>query len=320
MTTQDRFLTVEEVADKLRRSPAAIRWMRHHGNGPRSAKIGGKVLFKEADLNAWINEQFAVDAARVEEKQNGTEVSQQVAAVQDRLADLRAEVAATQPSSPPQETRAVAVAAQALQAAHSVDGQWSRGSIQDCVLSSPLAVALDCLHNEPEVVEAMAEALREAQRPDFDHVLYSLTGEPRAGADYVSLAVSDLLHQELRYGDGGHGCSMLPPLDLAIAHFATTGDVDALVSIADALHHAWEDRKAKAAIDERRRASEREERAERNKIGKRVSCPFCGSAPEEDCRTASGETRGTLRGEVHVDRYLLGLQGAEVSQDEPLDG
>lgn len=51
-------LTLEEVAKMLRKSPAQIRWMRHVGTGPKSAKVGGRVLFRRADVIAWVEEQF----------------------------------------------------------------------------------------------------------------------------------------------------------------------------------------------------------------------------------------------------------------------
>jgi RNA polymerase primary sigma factor len=49
-----RLLTLVEVAERLRRSPAQLRWMRHNGSGPRSAKIAGRVMYREADVEDWI--------------------------------------------------------------------------------------------------------------------------------------------------------------------------------------------------------------------------------------------------------------------------
>lgn len=54
-----KLLTIDEVAVLLRRSPAAVRYMRHNGNGPKSAKIGGRVMYREPDVLAYINEAFA---------------------------------------------------------------------------------------------------------------------------------------------------------------------------------------------------------------------------------------------------------------------
>ncbi|GGI03141.1 helix-turn-helix transcriptional regulator [Arthrobacter liuii] len=52
-------LTLDEVAELLRKSPAQIRWMRHNGTGPRAAKIGGRVMFRRTDVLDWVNAQFA---------------------------------------------------------------------------------------------------------------------------------------------------------------------------------------------------------------------------------------------------------------------
>ena len=60
MTTTriDRLLFTEEVAEMIRKSPSALRYMIHTGSAPRSAKIGGRRMFKESDVEAWIQEQF----------------------------------------------------------------------------------------------------------------------------------------------------------------------------------------------------------------------------------------------------------------------
>ncbi|WP_018769259.1 helix-turn-helix transcriptional regulator [Arthrobacter sp. 162MFSha1.1] len=52
-------MTLEEVAEMLRKSPAQLRWMRHSGTGPKSAKVGGRVMFRRADVIAWVDAQFA---------------------------------------------------------------------------------------------------------------------------------------------------------------------------------------------------------------------------------------------------------------------
>jgi predicted DNA-binding transcriptional regulator AlpA len=54
-----KLLTIEEVAEMLRRSPAAVRYMRQAGTGPKSAKIAGRVMFRESDVTAYIEAQFA---------------------------------------------------------------------------------------------------------------------------------------------------------------------------------------------------------------------------------------------------------------------
>lgn len=59
----DKLLTVEEVAEMLRKTPAALRYQIHKGTAPRSARILGRRMFRESDVNAFIDAQFDVDAA-----------------------------------------------------------------------------------------------------------------------------------------------------------------------------------------------------------------------------------------------------------------
>lgn len=63
MTTTDRLLFVEEVAEIIRRSPASLRFMIHAGTAPRSAKLAGRRMFRESDVMAWIEEQFEKESA-----------------------------------------------------------------------------------------------------------------------------------------------------------------------------------------------------------------------------------------------------------------
>lgn len=62
MTTTDRLLFIEEVADILRKSPASLRFMIHAGTAPASAKIGGRRMFRESDVSAWVDAQFKMGA------------------------------------------------------------------------------------------------------------------------------------------------------------------------------------------------------------------------------------------------------------------
>lgn len=56
-----QLMTVPEVADFLRRSPAQIRWMRQQGTGPRSAKIAGRIMYRRDEVEAWVELQFEQD-------------------------------------------------------------------------------------------------------------------------------------------------------------------------------------------------------------------------------------------------------------------
>lgn len=50
-------LTVEEVAEVTRRTPASVRWL-IHTNQIKSGKIAGRRLVKRVDLEAFIDAGF----------------------------------------------------------------------------------------------------------------------------------------------------------------------------------------------------------------------------------------------------------------------
>lgn len=52
----DQLFTVKETAPKLRTTEAGLRWMLHAGTAPQSVKIGGRRLFRESDIAAFIAE------------------------------------------------------------------------------------------------------------------------------------------------------------------------------------------------------------------------------------------------------------------------
>lgn len=54
-----KYLTMEQVAEHLQVPLATLRYWRHMGTGPRSAKFGGLVRYREADVRAWEDAQFA---------------------------------------------------------------------------------------------------------------------------------------------------------------------------------------------------------------------------------------------------------------------
>ncbi|MDQ0679062.1 putative DNA-binding transcriptional regulator AlpA [Arthrobacter pascens] len=57
-------LTLGETAERLRKSEAQLRWMIHVGTAPRSAKIGGRRLFKASDVENYINAAFDDEASQ----------------------------------------------------------------------------------------------------------------------------------------------------------------------------------------------------------------------------------------------------------------
>jgi len=58
-----KLLTLDEVAQMLRKSPAQMRWMRHNGTGPRAARLGGRVMYREIDVIDWVNAAFEAEAS-----------------------------------------------------------------------------------------------------------------------------------------------------------------------------------------------------------------------------------------------------------------
>lgn len=49
-------MTTEEVAALLRTTPETVRYWRHIGKGPKSFKVGRRVLYARADLDAHVTE------------------------------------------------------------------------------------------------------------------------------------------------------------------------------------------------------------------------------------------------------------------------
>jgi predicted DNA-binding transcriptional regulator AlpA len=50
-------LTIDEAADLVRAPVATLRYWRHLGTGPRSFRLGRRVVYRAADLQAWIDAQ-----------------------------------------------------------------------------------------------------------------------------------------------------------------------------------------------------------------------------------------------------------------------
>ncbi len=56
-----RLLTSADAAELIPTPVATLRYWRHIGYGPPSAKIGRRVMYREADVLAWIDKQFSTD-------------------------------------------------------------------------------------------------------------------------------------------------------------------------------------------------------------------------------------------------------------------
>ena len=56
---EPELLTITEAAELLRAPVATLRYWRHLGTGPRSFRLGRRVLYRTDDVHAWIAQQHA---------------------------------------------------------------------------------------------------------------------------------------------------------------------------------------------------------------------------------------------------------------------
>lgn len=54
----ETLLTMPEVAERLRTPVGTLKYWRHIGYGPLSAKIGRRVVYRSADVEKWLDEQY----------------------------------------------------------------------------------------------------------------------------------------------------------------------------------------------------------------------------------------------------------------------
>lgn len=53
----DQLLTITEVAALLRVPVATLRWWGHKGSGPDRFKIGRRIMYRQSDVDKWIDAQ-----------------------------------------------------------------------------------------------------------------------------------------------------------------------------------------------------------------------------------------------------------------------
>jgi predicted DNA-binding transcriptional regulator AlpA len=66
----DELLTISEVAAIVRAPIATLRYWRHLDTGPRSFRLGRRVVYRVGDLRTWID-------AQVDASEAGSAASQQ---------------------------------------------------------------------------------------------------------------------------------------------------------------------------------------------------------------------------------------------------
>ena len=54
---EPELLTITEAAELLRAPVATLPYWRHLGTGPRSFRLGRRVLYRSDDLHSWIDAQ-----------------------------------------------------------------------------------------------------------------------------------------------------------------------------------------------------------------------------------------------------------------------
>ena len=57
MDNADDLLTTAEVAQIMRSPVSTLRYWRHLGTGPHSFRVGRRVVYRRADVAAWLHEQ-----------------------------------------------------------------------------------------------------------------------------------------------------------------------------------------------------------------------------------------------------------------------
>lgn len=58
----ERLLNITETSMRTTVPVGTLRYYRHKGIGPRSFRLGGRVVYKESDVEAWIEEQYSAAA------------------------------------------------------------------------------------------------------------------------------------------------------------------------------------------------------------------------------------------------------------------
>lgn len=66
ISSPTRLLTLDETAARLRKTPSQLRQMIFNRTAPVSAKIGGRRMFREEDVDAFIEQAFAAARAELE--------------------------------------------------------------------------------------------------------------------------------------------------------------------------------------------------------------------------------------------------------------
>ena len=58
-----RLMTMDEVSEETRIPVNTLRFYRHKGTGPKSALIGGRVMYKRTDVEEYLDAAFDAEAS-----------------------------------------------------------------------------------------------------------------------------------------------------------------------------------------------------------------------------------------------------------------
>lgn len=56
-------MTIGEVAEMVNIPVNTLRYWRHRGRGPHGARVEGRLLYREEDVRAWVDQAFERGAA-----------------------------------------------------------------------------------------------------------------------------------------------------------------------------------------------------------------------------------------------------------------
>lgn len=62
MNDPDDLLTTAEVAAIVRSPLSTLRYWRHLGTGPRSFRVGRRVVYRRRDIDGWLMRQEAAES------------------------------------------------------------------------------------------------------------------------------------------------------------------------------------------------------------------------------------------------------------------
>jgi predicted DNA-binding transcriptional regulator AlpA len=58
----EKLMNINEVAEYLRAPVETLRWWRMQGTGPQGFKLGRRIMYREADVEAWVEQRFKAEA------------------------------------------------------------------------------------------------------------------------------------------------------------------------------------------------------------------------------------------------------------------